>query len=132
MKKYIDYDFCKSEYGGNIPESDFDKLVTKASVEISNKILNKDITGHEEIVKFTTCSVADLLYKISQAESRKEQLSSCNEKVVTSEKVEDLSRTYSVTSIKELDEEISNLEKKIGKEIEKNLFLTGLLYKGIK
>lgn len=131
MKKYTDYIYYKTIYMGNMPENIFDKLLLRASNEIKNKIGNKEITGYEEEVKFTTCSVIDLLYKIEQVEQRKEKLISDN-KVVSSEQVEDLSRTYAnINNLKELEQEISNLTKKISKEIEKNLYYTGLLYRGV-
>lgn len=131
MKKYTDYIYYKTIYMGNMPENIFDKLLLRASNEIKSKIGNKEITGYEEEVKFTTCFVIDLLYKIEQVEQRKEKLISDN-KVVSSEQVEDLSRTYAnINNLKELEQEISNLTKKISKEIEKNLYYTGLLYRGV-
>lgn len=132
MISYTDFDFYKNTYKGNMPESDFNILVSRASLEVRNVILNKDIAKHEKEVQIATCSVADILFEIENIKKRKSKLISSESKVIASEQVADLSRTFAnATNLKDLDNEISNLEKEINKEIEKNLFYTGLLNRRI-
>lgn len=130
MENYIDYNFYKSTYKGNMSLEDFEKVVTRASIEVRNFIMNKSIDGYEQEVGLATCSVADILYKIENIENKKAKLISSEKenRIISSEKVADLSKNYAnITSLKELDEEISNQKSKIKEEIEKNLLFTGLL-----
>lgn len=130
MTNYTDYKFYIDTYKGCMPESDFNTVISRASLEVRNTIMNKDITGHEEEVQMATCSVADILHEIEKVKQRRSKLISSEkeDKVITSEQVADLSRSFAnVTNIKDLDNEISNQEKQINIEIEKYLFYTGLL-----
>ena len=130
MTNYADYEFYVNTYKGSMPESDFNTVISRASLEVRNAIINKDITGHEEEVQMATCSVADISYEIEKIKQRKSKLVSSEkkDKVIASEQVADLSRSFAnVTNIKDLDNEISNQEKQINIEIEKYLFYTGLL-----
>lgn len=130
MENYIEYNFYKSTYKGNMSLEDFEKVVTRASIEVGNCIMNKNIEGYEKEVGLATCSVADILYKIEKIENKKVKLISDDKenKIISSKKVADLSINYAnTTSIKELDEEISNQKNKIREEIEKYLLFTGLL-----
>lgn len=134
MTNYTDYDFYKDTYKGNMPESDFDKLVIRASYEVRKNIFNRDIKGYEDEVQLATCSVTDILYKIEQIEKSKSKLvsSAKEDKVIASESVADLSRTYAnTTKIADLDSEISNLKTKIIEEIRTYLLHTGLMYRGV-
>ncbi len=134
MKNYTDYIFYKDKYKGNMPESDFNKLVIRASYEVRKNIFNRDITGYEDEVQLATCSVTDILYKIEQIEKSKSKLvsSAKEDKVIASESVADLSRTYAnTTKIADLDSEISNLKTKIIEEIRTYLLHTGLMYRGV-
>ncbi len=134
MTNYTDYDFYKNTYQGNMPEDNFNKLVIRASTEVRNAIINRDISRYKNEVQLATCSVADILLKIEQIENKKSKLVSSEkaDKILASEQVADLSRTYAnTTKLAELDLEISNQRSKIREEIEKNLFFTGLLYRGI-
>lgn len=134
MIKYTTYDFYKDTYLGDMPKSDFEKLVIRASNEVCNAIMNKNITKHEEEVQLATCSVADVLLKIEQLEQNKSKLSSSakEDKVVASESVADLSKTYAnTTKLADLDLEISNQKAKITEEISLYLLNTGLLYRGV-
>lgn len=131
INKYTDYEFYAITYMGNMPESDFNKLVTKASCEVQNRIFDRDITGYEEEVQMATCSVADVLNEIEQIEQRKANLISDN-KVIASEQVADVSRTFAnVSNINDLDDQISDLKAKIVEEIRKYLINTGLMYRGV-
>ena len=134
MINYTDYDFYKDTYKGDMPKTDFDKLVTRASAEVRKNIFNRDIKGYEDEVQMTTCSVADILLKIEQLETRKDKLVSSNavDKVVSSESVGDLSRTFAnTTNLTDLEKEISNQKNKIIEEIRLYLLHTDLLYRGV-
>ena len=125
MGNYTDYNFYKSTYKGNMSLEDFERVVTRASIEVRNCIMNK-----KKEVGLATCSVADILYKIERIENKKDKLISSDKenRIISSEKVADLSKNYATTtSLKELDEEISNQKNRIREEIEKNLLFTGLL-----
>ena len=134
MTNYTDYDFYKNAYKGDMPKSDFDRMVMRASAEISKSIFNRDIKDYEDEVQLATCSVADILLKIEKLEARKDKLVSSNsiDKIVSSESVGDLSRTFANTSsLNDLEEEISNQKNKILEEIGLYLIHTGLLYRGV-
>ena len=134
MKIYTNYVFYKDTYKGNMPQDDFYRLVIRASYEVQKNISNKDITNYEDEVQLATCSVADILLKIEEIENRKTKLisSAKEDKIIANEQVADLSRTFAnTTSIKELEQEISNQKAKIIEEIERYLLFTGLLYRGI-
>lgn len=134
MTNYTDYDFYNNTYKGNMPEYDFLKVVTKASAEVRKNIFDRNISKYEEEVQMATCSVADVLSKIEQLELRKDKLVSSDavNKVVSSESVGDLSRTFANTSnLSDLEKEISNQKSKIKEEIRLYLLHTGLLYRGV-
>lgn len=134
MINYIDYDFYVNKYMGNMPEENFEKLALRASAEVRKNIFNRDITDHKDEVQMATCSVADILLKIEQLEARKDKLVSSNavDKVISSESVGDLSRTFANTSnLTDLETEISNQKNKIVEEIRLYLLHTGLLYRGV-
>lgn len=127
---YVDFSFYIEEYKGSLERKDFERLVTRASLEIRNCILNKSIENYRKEVQMATCSVADILYKIEKIEERKSKLisSDSSDRILSSEKVADLSKNFAnITNIKELEEEISNQKNKIKEEIEKYLLFTGLL-----
>lgn len=134
MANYTDYKFYTDTYKGNMLEPDFNTVISRASLEVRNAIMNKDIEGHEEEVQMATCSVADILNEIKKIKERKFKLTSSKQedKIIASEQVADLSRTFAnATNLKDLDNEISNQEKQINVEIEKYLFYTGLLNRRI-
>lgn len=134
MINYIDYDFYVNKYMGDMPEENFEKLALRASAEVQRNIFNRDIEKYKDEVQMATCSVADILFKIEQVESRKNKLvsSNANDKVVSSESVGDLSRTFAnATNLTDLEKEISNQRSKILEEIRLYLLHTGLLYRGV-
>lgn len=134
MINYIDYDFYVNKYMGNMPEENFEKLALRASAEVRKNIFNRDITDYKDEVQMATCSVADILLKIEKLEARKDKLVSSNavDKVISSESVGDLSRTFANTSnLTDLETEISNQKNKIVEEIRLYLLHTGLLYRGV-
>lgn len=134
MKVYTDYGFYSKTYKGNMPTDDFERLVIRASYEVQKNIFNRDITDYKDEVQLATCSVADILYRIEQIEQKKSKLisSAKEDRILASEQVADLSKTYANTNkISDLDQEISNLKTKINEEISLYLLHTGLLYRGI-
>lgn len=129
MKQYTDYDFYRDTYKGSIPKDDFDKLAIRASYEVRKNIFNRDIKGYEDEVQLATCSVADILYKIEQLETKKDAIISG--KALKSESVGDYSRTFDTSSVNDIEAEISNLKTKIIEEIRMYLLHTGLMYRGV-
>ena len=130
MKTYTNYDFYVDTYKGNMPEDDFDKLVTRASYEVRKNIFNRDVTGYEEEVKMATCSVADILLKIETLEEKKKDIIISKNRVKT-ESVGDYSRILEYTDLSDIDVQISNQKAKIIEEIRMYLLDTGLLYRGV-
>ena len=129
MKIYTNYYFYKNTYMGNMSENDFDKQVIGASYEVQKNIFDRDTTGYEDEVQLATCSVADILYKIEQLESKKS--TTMSDKTLKSESVGDYSRTFDTSSVSDIELEISNQNAKIKEEIKKYLLNTGLLYRGV-
>lgn len=129
MQTYTDYKFYTNTYKGNMPESDFNRLVIKASYEVRKNIFNRPIKGFEEEVQLATCSVADILLKIEQLETKKN--ATISDKTLKSESVGDYSRTFDISSVSDIEAEISNQKTKIIEEIRMYLLDTGLLYRGV-
>lgn len=125
MKTYTNYNFYVNTYKGNMPENDFDRLVIRASYEVQKNIFNRDITGYEDEVQLATCSVADILLKIETLENKKD--TNISENIVKSESVGDYSRTLEITSISDIEVQISSQKEKIKEEIRMYLLDTGLL-----
>lgn len=129
MTKYADYEFYIDTYKGNMPKTDFDKLVIRASYEVQKNIFNRNIIGYEDEIQLATCSVADILYKVEQLEIKKN--TTISDKTLKSENVGDYSRTFDTASVNDIETEISNLKTKIIEEIRVYLLDTGLLYRGV-
>lgn len=131
MIEYADYKYYLNSYKGDMSELDFKRLLIKASAIINNHIFNRDIKGYEEEVQIATCSVIDILYNIENINTKINQISNENNKIVASESVGDLSRTFTNSTIIDLNNEIANQKNKIEEEIRTYLLSTGLLYRGI-
>nr|DAE05405.1 MAG TPA: Head Tail Connector Protein [Siphoviridae sp. ctMkg9]DAE17887.1 MAG TPA: Head Tail Connector Protein [Siphoviridae sp. ctRBF36] len=129
MTNYTNYDFYKNTYKGDMPETDFNKVIVRASYEVQKNIFNRDIKGYEDEVQMATCSVADILLKVEQLENKKDTILSNNN--LKSESVGDYSRTFDTLGIDNVDVEISNQKNKIVEEIRLYLLHTGLLYRGV-
>lgn len=129
MTNYTDYKFYRDIYKGNMPESDFDKLVIRASYEVRKNIFNRDITGYEDEVQLATCSVADILLKIEQLENKKDI--NISGKEIKSESVGPYTRTFNNSTITDIEVQISNQKEKIKEELRNYLLTTGLLYRGV-
>lgn len=128
MTNYTDYDFYKNIYKGDMPETDFNKVIVRASYEVQKNIFNRDIKGYEDEVQMATCSVADILLKVEQLENKKDTILSNNN--LKSESVGDYSRTFDTLGIDNVNVEISNQKEKIKEELRRYLLHTGLLYRG--
>ena len=134
MIEYTNYDFYMNTYKGDMSSYDFMKLVTRASAEVRKNIFDRDISKYKDEVQMATCSVADILLNIKQLEKRRAKLVSSNatDKIIASESVADLSRTFAnITNLSDLEKEISNQKNKIKEEIRVYLLHTGLLYRGV-
>ncbi len=129
MTNYTDYDFYKNTYKGDMPETDFNKVIVRASYEVQKNIFNRDIKGYEDEVQMATCSVADILLKVEQLENKKDTTLSNNN--LKSESVGDYSRTFDTLGIDNVNVEISNQKEKIKEELRRYLLHTGLLYRGV-
>ena len=129
MTNYTDYDFYIETYKGNMPDDDFDRLITRAGYEVRKNIFNRDIIGYKNEVQMATCSVVDILFKIEQLESKKETIMS--NQALKSESVGDYSRTFDTASVNDIDTQISNQKEKIKEELRTYLLSTGLLYRGV-
>lgn len=129
MTNCTDYDFYKNIYKGDMPETDFNKVIVRASYEVQKNIFNRDIKGYEDEVQMATCSVADILLKVEQLENKKDTILSNNN--LKSESVGDYSRTFDTLGIDNVNVEISNQKEKIKEELRRYLLHTGLLYRGV-
>nr|DAF60467.1 MAG TPA: Head Tail Connector Protein [Myoviridae sp. ctLq07] len=129
MTNYTDYDFYKNIYKGDMPETDFNKVIVRASYEVQKNIFNRDIKGYEDEVQMATCSVADILLKVEQLENKKDTILSNNN--LKSESVGDYSRTFDTLGIDNVNVEISNQKEKIKEKLRRYLLHTGLLYRGV-
>jgi hypothetical protein len=129
MTNYTDYDFYKNTYKGDMPETDFNKVIVRASYEVQKNIFNRDIKGYEDEAQMATCSVADILLKVEQLENKKDTILSNNN--LKSESVGDYSRTFDTIGIDNINVEISNQKEKIKEELKRYLLHTGLLYRGV-
>lgn len=128
MTNYTDYDFYKNTYKGDMPETDFNKVIVRASYEVQKNIFNRDIKGYEDEIQMATCSVVDILLKVEQLENKKDTILSNNN--LKSESVGDYSRTFDTLGIDNVNVEISNQKEKIKEELRRYLLYTGLLYRG--
>lgn len=129
MTNYTDYDFYKNTYKGDMPETDFNKVIVRASYEVQKNIFNRNIKDYEDEVQMATCSVADILLKVEQLENKKNTILSNNN--LKSESVGDYSRTFDTLGIDNVNTEISNQKEKIKEELRRYLLHTGLLYRGV-
>lgn len=133
MSNIIEYnDYINSPYGSIIPpeEKRMKEILVRASSVVRTRIMNRDYSAHKEIVKNTTCLVANILYNQIKA---KEKISKIVlENNISSEKIGNWTRNYN-TSVNELKEiaDDNNVKNEINTVIEENLLFTGLLYRGI-
>lgn len=134
MNNYIDDNYYYNTfYGELIPLEEIEKYVALANNEVRLRLFNRpvDKTKFEEIVKTTTCRVAEILYNQSLKEQRIENILNGTNQIVTSEKVGDYSRNLSAVSLADLKADYGSTSQKIDEEVEKSLLFTGLLYSGV-
>lgn len=134
MNNYIDDNYYYNTfYGELIPLEEIEKYVTLANNEIRLRLFNRSVdkTNFEELVKTTTCRVAEILYNQSLKEQRIENILNGTNQIVTSEKVGDYSRNLSAVSLTDLKADYGSTSQKIDEEVEKSLLFTGLLYSGV-
>ena len=133
VNQYADYTYYTGTFGGTlIPQTKFNKYAIKATLIINNRILGKDITGNESIIKHTCCEVAEILYNQDLSETKMKEVANGTQAVITSEKVGDYSRNFSSAGINELKQVVSDANTEINTVIDENLLLTGLLYSGVE
>lgn len=133
VSQYADYTYYTDTFGGSlIPQTNFSKFATKASLIIYNRILGKDITDYETIVKNTCCEVAEILYNQNLNEEKIKEIADGTQTVITSEKVGDYSRNLSSVGVSELKTLVDNSTTQINTVIDENLLMTGLLYAGVE
>lgn len=134
MNNYIDDNYYYNTfYGELIPLEEIEKYVALANNEVRLRLFNRSVdkTKFEEIVKATTCRVAEILYNQSLKEQRIEDILNGTNQIVTSEKVGDYSRNLSAVSLADLKADYGSTSQKIDEEVEKSLLFTGLLYSGV-
>jgi len=72
--RYCDYNYYKEVYGGNMPESSFNRLSLEASAYIKRNTRNRvDENNIPDEVKLCTCSLCDKLRKIEKSEGKKSE-----------------------------------------------------------
>ena len=134
MDNYIDYDYYKNTFKGDlIPQDKFDIYAIKASGKVRTRIMNRDITQFKILVQNATCIVAEIIYNQNLNKEKLQNIINGTDKLVTSEKVGDYSRNISNLSIEELQNISSNefVDNLINQELESQLLFTGLLYCGV-
>lgn len=114
MVAFVTYDFYKTSFAGSaIPEEVFSRYALSASMEIRNNSLGRIqslIPKWADDIQITACQVAEILHE-------KEEMNFN----VKSETNDGDSITYNDTR---------NFSEEIKECIEKNLWMTGLLYQG--
>lgn len=111
MKSYIDYDYYSREYNGTlIPKESFDKMSVEASQKVDYFTQHR-IVEETEVIKYTTCLIADEVYKNEQLKT----ILSNNEKVISSESV----GPHSVTYANNISTQVSQIKdnKTLNKEL---------------
>lgn len=104
MEPYCDFKYYTNVYKGKeVPETDFNSLVLKASIEIKEQTFGRsDNTSgiSNEAVKLCTCFLVD---KIKEYDTLKETSKKQNN--VKTESLGKWSKTFENKTVKELDEE---------------------------
>lgn len=132
MTNYIDYEYYSLTFGGTlIPQTDFIKMSTQASMKVKNVITGKDISQFEDQVKTATCLVAECLYNQAQRKLKMNNVINGSDAIITSEKVGDYSRTLSNVSASELKALVDGADDEINDILNECLLTTGLLYSGM-
>nr|DAQ38471.1 MAG TPA: Head Tail Connector Protein [Caudoviricetes sp.] len=116
---YINYEFYKTNWGGKVPETNFNQLNIKATSIIDFYTFNrvKELETINDNIKYAICELIDGLYRLEGTEGKE----------VASEKV----GTYSVTYAINNKEGIDHVKKKQRDIVAKYLGHTGLMYRGV-
>lgn len=134
---YADYEFYSAKYLGElVSEDDYPKYEMKARDELDYytrmRIPFINDENKMERVKMCECKLIDLLFNYDQELSRIEEYENkMLEGTVASETVGKHSISYQKASFRTREEIEKDRSKKIKELIQKNLFMTGLLYRGV-
>lgn len=130
----VDYEYYVETYEGDlVPEERFNYYSQKAEVKVLSRI-NNNYNDYLDKVRSAICEVIDILYNQSKIKERINSTVSGDSQVLASEKVGDYSRSYSTTSISDLEKYSSDeyINSQIDEKLFDYLFKTGLLYRGIR
>ena len=130
----VDYEYYIETYEGDlVPEERFTYYSQKAEIKVLSRI-NNNYNDYLDKVKSAICEVIDILYNQSKIKERIRSTVSGDSQVLASEKVGDYSRSYSTTSISDLEKYSSDeyINSQIEEKLFDYLFKTGLLYRGIR
>lgn len=129
----VDYTYYTDTYDGDlVPIEKFDKYSQKAEKKALVR-LNGDYTDYLAEIKGAICEIVDILYNQSKIQEKMNSVMAGDNQVLSSEKVGDYSRSYSTTSISDVEKYSSDecIDKQIEEILFDYLFKTGLLYRGI-
>lgn len=111
--RYVDYTYYVSEYGGTLPEEEFNKQVVKASAYINyitmGRINNAALAMFADEIKMATCSVLEEYHGTSHGE-------------LSSQTVGPWTRVYKASG--------KTADEKLRDAAEHYLLFTGLMYRG--
>lgn len=134
---YADYEFYERKYLGELVNfDDYPKYEMKARDELDYytrmRIPFINDENKMERVKMCECKLIDLLFNYDQELSRIEEYENkMLEGTIASETVGKHSISYQKASFRTREEIEKDRSKKISELIQKNLFMTGLLYRGV-
>lgn len=134
---YADYEFYEEKYLGELVNfDDYPKYEMKARDELDyyTRMRIPFINDENKMdrVKMCECKLIDLLFNYDQELLRIEEYENkMLEGAVASETVGKHSISYQKASFRTREEIEKDRSKKIKELIQKNLFMTGLLYRGV-
>lgn len=134
---YADYEFYSTKYLGElVSEDDYPKYEMRARDELDYytrmRIPFVKDENKMERVKMCECKLIDLLFNYDQEFAKiKEYEDRTIEGVISSETVGKHSISYQKASLRNKADVEKERSKKIKELIYKNLFMTGLLYRGL-
>lgn len=116
----VDYPFYRGKYVGTVilDEDSFEQPLLKANIYLNPMLCEEAVGSNEELVKLCLCELADLIYQDSVVKREHEG------RKVQSENTDGYTVTYA-------SEDISSLEARIHRTIDRYLSHTGLLYLGV-
>lgn len=79
MKTYVNYNYYKDEYKGNMPETNFDKLKIDVHMYIKKHTHERiDVNKIPEEVLLVFCKIMDIIYEAEQKKTEMGNLKSQN------------------------------------------------------